>query len=278
MKDFSLGICQIQVTASKEENLARAYRQLKTVAMGGAQVAVLPEMFTSPYDQSYFTTFAEDTNGPAMKMLAQAAREFKIYVVGGSIPLLENSAIYNYSPVFNPQGRLIAGHRKIHLFDVNLPDIQFSESAILTPGRHITTFRTPFATFGLAICYDLRFPELARLMVDQGAEVLLYPAAFGTVTGQLHWDLNLRSRAVDNQVYLAGVGPAPNADLPYITYGHSRVYGPMGQAIKKLGLRPAAAVVPLSAQELKNTRARLPLLQHRRHDIYKVCELSTENN
>ncbi|MGE5380435.1 MAG: carbon-nitrogen hydrolase family protein [Methylocystaceae bacterium] len=273
MQDFSLGICQLQVTANKEQNLERAYRQLKYAAAHGANLAVLPEMFNCPYDQSYFTTFAEGMTGDTMKMLADAARNLNLYVVGGSFPLLENGFIYNYSPVFNNQGNLLTGHRKMHLFDVNLPDIRFMESETLTAGNRVTVFSTPWAAIGLGICYDLRFPELARLMVNAGAEVIVYPAAFGTVTGNLHWDLTLRARAVDNQVYTVGVGPAPNSELTYQTYGHSLVSDPMGHIIKKMGTQPTVNVIRLSAQEVREARDRLPLLKHRRHDLYRVCSM-----
>ncbi|MGE5453813.1 MAG: carbon-nitrogen hydrolase family protein [Methylocystaceae bacterium] len=276
MQDFKLGLCQLQVTASKEENLARAFRQLRLTAARGAKIAVLPEMFTCPYNQSYFTTFAEDMNGSTMKMLAAAAQELNIFIIGGSFPLAESGRLYNYSPVFNPAGILIANHRKIHLFDIDLPEIRFMESETMAPGHEITVFTTPWATFGLGICYDIRFPELARLMVDAGAEVLVYPAAFGLVTGRLHWDLTLRARAVDNQVYTVGVGPAPNQDLPYISYGHSLVCDPMGRPIKKLGSKPSTSVIQLSSKAVSDARANQPLLKHRRHDLYRLISPKIE--
>lgn len=274
MQDLSLGICQIQVTDSKEENLQRAYRQLCQVASRGANIAILPEMFNCPYDQSYFTTFAEDKNGFTMKMLSQTARELQIYIVGGSFPLQEAGNLYNYSPVFDREGALIAGHRKLHLFDIDLPGITFMESDTLSPGQQITVFSTPWAKIGLGICYDMRFPELARLMVDEGAEIIAYPAAFGMVTGPLHWELTLRARAVDNQVYTVAVGPAPNQDLPYLSYGHSLVCDPMGNPIKKLGFKPTSSVIPLSGQSVLDARGRLPLLAHRRHDLYQLNKLT----
>lgn len=268
MQDFLLGICQIQVTTSKEENLKRAHSALKKVAGQGANVAVLPEMFNCPYDPVYFSTFAEDSEGPTINMLRKSALDLGIYIIGGSIPLYDEQKLYNACPVISPQGEMIACHRKVHLFDVDLPNNRIRESDSFVAGNESTVINTPWAMIGVAICYDLRFPELARNMVEKGAEVLVYPAAFSSVTGPMHWELTLRARAVDNQVYTIGVGSAPNPHLSFKPYAHSLVCDPMGRVIKKLGTKPQSAVTPLTGTTLYDTRRQLPLLKHRRPDVY----------
>ena len=193
---MKLAQIQMHVTADKTANLHHAEELLRSVR--GADMAILPEMFCCPYDNSCFRAYGEPAGGAAYQMLSRTARELGLWLVGGSLPELEAGRVYNTSFVFDPQGVCVARHRKMHLFDIDVEGGQrFRESDTLSPGNDVTLFDTPWGRMGLCICFDLRFEELCRVMALEGARVLLAPAAFNMTTGPAHWELLLRQRAVD---------------------------------------------------------------------------------
>ncbi|OGJ86616.1 MAG: hypothetical protein A2268_12970 [Candidatus Raymondbacteria bacterium RifOxyA12_full_50_37] len=268
MNTLTVGVCQVRVGADKEKNIANAAWAIAQAHARGASLIVLPEMFTCPYDRGYFKTFAEPVpRGPACEMLADLARTFKAFIVGGSIPERHGKRIYNSSPVFNPGGKLIAVHRKIHLFDVNLKTVRMRESAVFSPGALPTVFTTPFGVFGLAICYDARFPELFRAMLRKKIRGVIVPAAFSIETGVAHWEPLMRMRAVDNQVYVIAASPARTSVL-YHAYGHSMAVDPWGKIIAECGTGEEVFVCTLDSQRVADVRERLPLLKHRRPAAY----------
>ena len=176
---------QMHVTPDKTENLRRAAALLEQA--GPTDMAVLPEMFCCPYDNRCFRAYGEAPGGEAYQFLSALAREKRLWLVGGSVPELSDGRVYNTSYVFDPSGRCAARHRKMHLFDIDVPGGQsFRESATLSPGAEVTVFDTPWGRMGLCICFDFRFPELAHLMTLAGAKVLLVPAAFNMTTGPAH--------------------------------------------------------------------------------------------
>ncbi len=176
---MQIALIQMPVTADKQENLRTARRCLEEAAAHNVDLAVLPEMFCCPYENACFRTYGEPEGGPAQETLRKAAADLGLYVVGGSLPELEDDRVYNTSYVFGPDGTQLAKHRKVHLFDIDVAGGQsFRESDTLSPGNAITTFETAFGTMGLCICFDLRFEELARCMCLRGAKVLFVPAAF----------------------------------------------------------------------------------------------------
>ncbi|MBE0466089.1 MAG: carbon-nitrogen hydrolase family protein, partial [Candidatus Desulforudis sp.] len=184
MSKFKIGICQMKVTGDKRENLARARAMVLEAARSGCAVAVLPEMFNCPYTHEFFNRFAEThPEGETFEMLANTAGEGGVYLIGGSLPERENGHVYNTCFVYGPDGRLLGRQRKIHLFDVELESLLFRESDTLSPGTELNVFPTPLAVFGVAVCFDVRFPELARALTLKGAEILVIPAAFNPITG-----------------------------------------------------------------------------------------------
>ena len=190
---------------------------------------------------------------------------------GGSIAEREGERVYNTSYVFDPEGRQIAKHRKMHLFDIDVTGGQrFFESDTLTAGNSVTVFDTPFCRIGLCICYDFRFPELARLTVDAGAKVLLVPAAFNMTTGPAHWELLFRSRAVDNQIYTVGVAPARDPDASYRSWGHSIVCSPWGDVLMQADETETVRITALDLDRLERVRKELPVLKQRRTDVYRL--------
>lgn len=269
---LNVGIVQMEVSQDKPDNLKRAGEMIVEAAERGADLIALPEMFNCPYQQEYFPRFAEEiTSGETVAFLRETARKTGAYLCGGSIPERDGGKIYNTSLTFDPQGNLIAKHRKMHLFDIAIPGkIEFRESAVLTPGDDPTVFTTEYGVWGVAVCYDLRFPELFRLLVDGGTIGVIVPAAFNMTTGPAHWETLFRARAVDNQIFMVGVSPARNEKAGYIAYGHSLIVDPWGEVIWKAGAGAEVAVAPVETEQVIRVREELPLLAHRRLDSYQV--------
>ena len=268
-----VALIQMPVTADKTENISTACRAIRQAAGHGADVTVLPEMFCCPYDNSCFRAYGEETGGPAQQALSALAGELGIYLVGGSVPELEGDKVYNTSYVYGRSGELLAKHRKVHLFDINVQGGQrFMESDTLSPGNAITTFETEFGTCGLCICFDLRFEELARCMCLRGAKVLFVPAAFNMTTGPAHWELLFRQRAVDNQCFTVGVSPARDESASYVAYGNSLAVDPWGSVLCRAGAEEAILYADLDPARLEAVRAQLPILSARRTDLYEVRE------
>lgn len=272
---LQIGIVQMDVSESKSGNLKRAGEMILEAGRKGADLIALPEMFNCPYQQEFFPRFAEEiANGETVAFLSEMARKTKAYLIGGSIPERDGAKIYNTSLTFNPQGKLIAKHRKMHLFDITIPgQIEFYESAVLSPGNDLTGFATEYGNFGVLICYDLRFPELFRLLIERGAIGIIIPAAFNMTTGPAHWETLFRARAIDNQLYMIGISPARNEKAGYIAYGHSLIVDPWGEIIWKAGAEEEVAVVSMEMEKVSQIREKLPLLAHRRLDRYQVKEL-----
>ncbi|MEW6447247.1 MAG: carbon-nitrogen hydrolase family protein [Bacillota bacterium] len=260
---FRAAVCQFRVGASKQDNLARAREFIRGAAGEGARLVVLPEMFVCPYEAGLFPEYAESSpGGQAVEMLSRAAREEGVYIVGGSIPEREGERLYNSSFVFDPAGKMLACHRKVYLFDVDLPGgLSFRESATLTPGRGATVVQTPLGRLGVAVCFDIRFPALFHEMVQRGAEIIVVPAAFNMITGPAHWELLLRTRAVDNQVYMIGAAPARNVNASYVAFGHSTVVNPWGEVLARAGPAEEIIVAEIDLQYLKRVREQLPVVK-----------------
>jgi len=266
---FQLALCQMKVTMDKKQNLAAAESMIREAAEKGAQMVALPEMFNCPYSNKYFREYAEEAEGETVRFLSSLAKELKIYLVGGSIPELENDHVYNTSFSFNREGEIIGKHRKIHLFDIDVKGgIRFMESETLTPGETVTILDTEFCKIGVAICYDVRFPELFRKMTLADAKLIILPGAFNMTTGPAHWDLTMRARALDNQIYFAAVSPARDTEGPYQAYGNSCVANPWGEFCGKTDARESIVYAKIDLDYVEEIRNQLPLLKHRRPALY----------
>lgn len=271
---FKVALIQSKVSMDKQKNIENAVDFIKLVSNEGADLAVFPEMFNCPYDTSYFREYGEEEGGYCFEKMREAAREAGIYVVAGSMPELDGDHVYNTSYVFDRKGEKIAKHRKMHLFDIDVKGGQyFKESDVLSPGNKVTVFNTEFCKIGLAICYDIRFPELSRLMVLEGAEVLVYPAAFNITTGPAHWELTFRGRALDNQVYTIGVAPARDMESSYHSFGNSIIVSPWGKVVNKMDEKEGYLVEEIDLDYVKKVRNELPLIKHLRKDIYELSKL-----
>jgi predicted amidohydrolase len=264
-----IALCQMRSGEDVEANVATAERLLLEAADGGADLAVLPEVFTYLGSSAGRVAAAEPVPGPTTDRLAKIARDREVWVVGGSLIETDGEHIYNTSTLFDRTGELVAHYRKIHLYDVELPgQPPFRESATFTPGDQLVTHETDVARVGLSICYDLRFPELYRGLMVLGAEVLLVPAQFQHETGKDHWEVLLRARAIENQCFVVapaqwGAFGAPEKGRR--SYGNSMAIDPWGRVLVRAPDEGDGVwFAELDLGELRRIRQSLPALQHRR--------------
>uniref|UniRef100_A0A8B9JRT4 omega-amidase n=1 Tax=Astyanax mexicanus TaxID=7994 RepID=A0A8B9JRT4_ASTMX len=271
----TLAVVQLAVTKVKSDNLQRACSLVKEAAGQGAKVVVLPECFNSPYGTGFFAEYAEKIPGESTQALSEAAKESGVFLVGGSIPEEDGEKLFNTCSVFGPDGKILVKHRKIHLFDIDVPGkIRFQESETLSPGCSLSMFETPFCKVGVGICYDMRFAELAQIYARKGCQLLVYPGAFNMTTGPAHWELLQRARAVDNQVYVATASPARDETASYVAWGHSTVVNPWGEVITKAGSEESVVYADIDLQYLSDVRQQIPITTQRRNDIYSVSAVN----
>lgn len=267
---FKIGLCQMKGSFDKKESMETAEKFIREAAAGGAQVVSLPEMWNCPYSNDYFREYSEPADGPTVKFMSQLAAELGIYLIGGSIPEIEDDKVYNTSFSFDKEGNIIGRHRKVHLFDIDVKGgIRFMESDTLTAGEDLTVIDTEFGKIGVAICYDVRFPEWHRKMALEGAKLIVLPAAFNMTTGPAHWDLTMRARALDNQVYFAANSPARDENGPYVAYGNSCISDPWGKFIAHADEKECILYGDIDFDHADDVRQQLPLLKHRREELYK---------
>ena len=274
MTKIKLALCQMNVVDNKEENIKSAELMINHGVSQNADFIVLPEMFNCPYSNDKFIEYGEDEKtSRTLNAISSLASENNVYILAGSIPEKENDKLYNTSYLFDRNGNIIAKHRKMHLFDIDVKDrITFKESDVLTAGNEFTIAETEFGKVGIGICYDIRFPELARVMVEKGALILFYPGAFNMTTGPAHWELLFRSRALDNQAFCVGVAPALNEDASYHSYGHSIIANPWGEILAQGDYGEKVIISEIDLSEIKKIREELPLLKNKREDLYEIIE------
>ncbi len=275
MAKIKIAQLQTLVQTEKMKNIEALGPILDTLAFEQVDMVTLPEMFACPYHTANFPIYAEKEGEALWQACSGLARQHRVYLSAGSMPEVdEKGRVFNTAYIFDRQGRQIAKHRKAHLFDINVQGGQyFKESDTLTPGNQVTVFDTEFCKMGLCICYDFRFPELARLMALKGAKVILVPAAFNMTTGPAHWEVMFRSRALDNQVYALGTAPARDLASGYISWGHSIAVAPWGNVLGQMEETEGQVVHELDLAVVDQVRAQLPLLLHRRTDLYSLVEL-----
>jgi len=280
---IKIALCQILVTEDKSRNIKEAEEQIKIAANSGAKIVSLPECWNSPYATSSFPQYAEvvpaagctpqEDLSPSIYKLCQIARQNGVYLIGGSVPERDGEKLYNTCVIISPSGEIIGKHRKMHLFDIDVPGkIKFKESDTLSSGNEVTVVETEYGKIGVGICYDIRFPELALLMRQRGCSIFFYPGAFNTVTGPAHWELLQRARATDNQVFVATVSPARNPASTYQAWGHSSVVNPWGEVIATTEHEPAIVFADLDLSKVQEIRQSIPVSFQKRVDVYEVLD------
>jgi len=278
---FLAAAVQMNSRLDKEANVATAVRLVEEAHRQGAQLVVLPEMFNMLGPFPDVIAAAEPIPGPTSKLMAELARRLEITLLAGSICEAATAATNdaesaqgnvipprgsNTSLLFLPDGSLAARYRKVHLFNVDLPGrVEIEESRYITAGDKIVSYETSLARLGLSICYDLRFPELYRRLADEDAELILTPAAFTRTTGQAHWELLLRARAVENQAYLIGANQCGSHGGNLESYGHSMIIDPWGEVLASASDEEAVITAEIDLSRLREIRAQLPALRHRRN-------------
>ncbi|KAK9265778.1 hypothetical protein L1049_021665 [Liquidambar formosana] len=276
---FKIALCQLSVTLDKQRNLAHALHTIEIAVEQGAKLVVLPEMWNCPYSNDNFAKYAEDFDdedaSPSFSMLSQVASNQGITIVGGSVPEWNNGLLYNSCCVFGPDGKLRAKHRKIHLFDVDIPgDILFKESDTLAAGNTPTIVDRDVGRIGIGICHDIRFPELAMLYGARGAHLICYPGAFNLSTGELLWELVQRARQEASILFVATCSPSRDSNGCYPIWGHSTLVGPFGKIIATSGHEETMVIAEIDYSTIQLQRESVPLEKLRREDIYQFVDKS----
>jgi omega-amidase len=285
LKSLKIALCQIKVGSDKILNIANASKALDSSVP--AKLVVLPECWNSPYSTASFPQYAEivpnvgcfadPIDSPSISMICKKAKDLNIWIVGGSIPERDGDKLYNTSITVNADGNIVGKHRKMHLFDIDVPGkITFKESDSLSPGEEPTAIDTPWGVIGVGICYDIRFPEYAMWLRKLGARILIYPGAFNMITGPAHWELLQRARAVDNNVFVATCSPARDEESGgYVAWGHSSVVTPWGEVVAKAGPYEEVVFADLDLNAVDTMRDNIPCWKQKRDDLYSLHVKST---
>ncbi len=264
-------VAAIQMASSPrmEANFTEAERLLAAAAADGAKLAVLPEYFAQfglP-EEERVQSAEEFGEGPVQSFLEQQARLTGMWIVGGSLPLRgKGSRVRGASLLYDDKGRVVARFDKIHLFDVHIPgrEERYEESGWTEPGEGITVVDTPFGRLGMAVCYDLRFPELFRRMAAEGAEIFVLPAAFTAATGKAHWEILVRARAIENLAYMVAAAQGGIHANGRETWGESMIVDPWGTVLDRCEENGGGVVTAdIDLERLRALRRSFPVLEHR---------------
>jgi len=251
-------------------NLIGVERLLACAVDSGAQLIVLPENFAvmGMSETDKVKAGEVEGSGPMQDFLARMAKQYGVWIVGGTIPLktADSGKVSATCLVYDDAGQVQARYDKIHLFDVQIEGSgeEYTESTTIEPGRGVTVVDTPVGRLGLAICYDLRFPELFRSMLDRGAEVIAVPSAFTAYTGKAHWEALIRARAIENQCYLVASAQGGYHLNGRETYGHSMIVDPWGTILDELANGPGIVGAEIDLRRVRRIRERFPSISHRR--------------
>lgn len=262
MNNLKLGLCQMKVSDTKSDNLNKAINMIKSCKNKDANIAILPEMFICPYDTQKFPIYAEDIkNSETVSVISQTAKYNDMYVIAGSIPEIFEGKYYNTCLVFDRTGKIIGKHRKVHLFDVDIKNgICFKESDTLSSGKKITVIDTEFCKIGIAICFDMRFSEFYKEMSENGAKLIITPGAFNMTTGPAHWELLIRARALDNQLFHAAVSSARDTEASYVAYGNSMLCDPWGSIVARADEKEQIIVADIDLDMVDSIRKQIPVV------------------
>lgn len=265
-----LAAIQMASGPNVDANLYQAERLIGQAARAGAELVVLPENFAimGMSEKDKVAIRERPGDGRIQNHLADQARRHGVWIVGGTVPLEcpDPERIAAACLLFNERGEQAARYDKIHLFDVHIVDSHesYNESETIVKGTDVVVADTPFGRLGLAICYDLRFPELFRALLDKGAEIVALPAAFTAITGRAHWDVLVRARAIENLVYVVAAAQGGYHVNGRETFGDSMVVDPWGTVLDRLRHGPGVVIGGTDRGRLQSTRRNFPCISHRR--------------
>ncbi|MFK7161235.1 carbon-nitrogen hydrolase family protein [Marinospirillum sp. MEB164] len=266
--ETSIQLAAVQLNSAGDwpTNRQRVQEAVAAAAAAGAQLVVLPEYFVlmHPDEQARFALAEEDGQGPIQDFLAQLAAQQGVWLVAGSLPLKTPFAdkLTNSCLVYGPAGERVGRYDKVHLFSFQRGQERYDEAATQLAGERPLIFDTPFGRVGVGICYDLRFPEFFRHL--DAVDLWVLPAAFTVTTGQAHWEVLLRARAIENQCYFLAAAQTGTHQGGRQTYGHSLLVDPWGEVVAQLDDQPGLLLGSLEPQRLAEVRTQLPALLHRR--------------
>lgn len=265
-----VALVQMNSRDEKSENLERAEMLVAQAASWGSDLVVLPELWTYLGPRKRHAEAAEPIPGETTEFLSRLAGRYRFSLVAGSfLEAVEGQErLHNTSVVVNPDGDVVARYRKLHLFDVEIDGRLYEESATMAPGDEIVVASLAGVPVGLTICYDLRFPELYRRLAAWGARMITVPAAFTMDTGKDHWEVLLRARAIENQVYVLAAAQCGSHPPGNACYGNSMVVDPWGTVLARAGYREGVVVADIDLGQAERIRKTLPALAHRREDLF----------
>lgn len=272
MSDQNPVVAAIQIASSPNvsANLLEVERLVAEATGNGAGLVVLPENFAflGKQENDLLHLREDPGDGPLQEYLQQLARKHGTWIVGGTVPLRaeDPERVRASCLVFDSEGKQVGRYDKIHLFDVDLVETgeHYRESHTIEPGDSLTVIESPFGRLGLAVCYDLRFPELFRGLSDRGAELICMPAAFTALTGKAHWEVLVRARAIENLSYLVAAAQGGFHVSGRETHGHSMVVSPWGKILAEVARGTGSVRATINLDELRSTRRNFPALTHRR--------------
>jgi predicted amidohydrolase len=252
------------------KSLERVLRLVEEAVLRGADLVALPEMFYHPFELDRFKELAPLCEQVKAAFSAIAGKH-KIHLCCGTFVIpCGGGKLENGGFLFGPSGECLLSYKKNHLFDVTYGGMDVRESSVFTPGNEIACVNTDLGSIGIAVCYDIRFPELFRKLTFLGAELVLVPSVFNQVSGPAHWHLLTKMRAVDNQFFLAGISQGRNIESAYQAYGHSTVVSPWGETLAEAGEGEEIIYADIDGSLINEIRQKLPLLKHRREELYKL--------
>ena len=269
MSKFLTAVVQLSSTSDSGRNLEQAEHWIRQAAVAGADLVVTPENtnYLGPHTEK--VRLAESLEGPTVGFFASLAAELKLHLLVGSFNELSPDPMrcFNTSVLLDPRGQVVGTYRKIHLFDVDIsPEVSFVESRTVQPGTSLSVIQTPFGKLGLSICYDLRFGELYRALVERGAELITIPSAFTKPTGEAHWEILVRARAIESQAWVLAAGQVGHHDDGGLreSFGHSMIVDPWGQVVADVPGGPGMAVAEVDLEQTHEVRRSIPIQAHRR--------------
>jgi predicted amidohydrolase len=270
---------QLNSTDEYDRNLEVAERLVRGAAAQGAELVVLPEKWTVLGPPEALRSCAEPLDGPTLTAAAGWARELGISLVAGSFPeeVPDQEKLANTSVLFGPDGERLAVYRKIHMFDVDVGGVSYRESSEEQPGDEIVLGEAGGVTVGLTVCYDLRFPELYRILALRGARLITVPSAFTERTGRDHWELLIRARAIEDQVFIVAAGQIGFAPPQYRSYGRSMIVDPWGVVMSQAPDTECFVTADLDFAIQTEMRNSLPSLRNRRPQAYRWPEQADSN-
>lgn len=265
-----VAVVQMNSRDDKPANLATAEALLAEAAARGAELAVLPELWTYLGPKDRHARVAEPIPGPTSDFLATIARRHRLWLVGGSYleRVADQPRFFNTSIALSPDGEIVTRYRKLHLFDVDVGGYSYRESATMAPGDEVVTAELSGVKIGLTICYDLRFPELYRRLAVAGARIITVPSAFTRETGKDHWEVLLRCRAIENQVFVLAAAQVGTHPPGHASYGNALIADPWGVVLARAGYQECVVTAELDLEYQEQVRKELPSLEHRRTDLF----------